>query len=65
MVHTGITISLTSYRSEALGHKAFLLMAPICLLHVCIEIIYLITYSVGCTVQIVTTTAIIALDPAK
>lgn len=44
MMHTALTISLTSYRSETLGHKALLLMVRNCLLY--IEIMY-ITYSVG------------------
>ena len=45
MMHTAMTISLTSYRSEAFGPKAVLLMVRICLLG--IEIIHLIIYSVG------------------
>ena len=46
-MHTAMTIGLTSYRSEALGHKALWLMVRIRLL--CIEIIDLIIYSVGYT----------------
>ena len=62
MVHAAMTISLTSYRSDALGLKALLFMVRICLLHVLIEMIYLIINNVGRTVHRVTTTTIFIID---
>ena len=47
MIRTVMKIGVTSYRSEALGPNALLLMLRICLLR--IEIIQLVIHSIGYT----------------